>query len=442
MKDGLYQYLRKAYWNLPVEEERKEAAVMAARRLIRETKAVFREKRSVLGRGDLIEAYVKQILENPSKPVDDFVPLASNSYRRQEADPKVIAYYLPQFHPTDENDLWWGKGVTEWNNVARAVPQYVGHYQPRLPGELGFYDLRIKDNIARQVELAKQYGIFGFSFYFYWFDGRRILEKPLDAFVQAKDIDFPFCLCWANESWTRRFDGTCGEILMHQSETVESYRAFIDSAIPYMRSEKYMRVNGRPVLNIYRPSFMPDCASTIAYWRERCLAAGVGDIHLIGTREHTWDVDLLQIGFDAQNEFHPGTLFKNCSDISAELQFVRSDFGGLVLDYADIVNNKKYFNFNCDKLYRAAMPMWDNTARRDHKGMIFEGATPQLYQQWLVDIFTESMHRNDLDDRLIFINAWNEWGEGAYLEPDRRYGYAFLDATRRALEEVRSNSPQ
>lgn len=437
MSENLYQYLRRVYWSLPVDESRKEAAVGVARRVIRETKAAFQEKRVRLGKQQLADAYVKQILESPAKSDEDYVALTDKPYQYQNGDPKVLAYYLPQFHPTEENDLWWGKGVTEWNNVARAVPQYVGHYQPRLPGELGFYDLRIKDNIARQVELAKHHGIFGFIFYFYWFDGRRLLDKPLDSFVHAEDIDFPFSLCWANESWTRRFDGTCGEILMEQSDSVDSYKSFIDSVIPYMRSEKYMRVNGRPLLNVYRPSFMPECANTIDYWRGRCRAAGVGEIHLVGTREHTWDVDLLTLGFDAQNEFHPGTLFKNCNDISAEIDFIRSDFGGLVLDYSDIVENKKYFKFNCDKLYRAVMPMWDNTARRDNKGMIFEGATPALYKKWLIDVLQESAAREDLDDRIIFINAWNEWGEGAYLEPDRRYGYAYLEATRQALEEAR-----
>lgn len=438
MKDTLYQYLRGLYWKLPVEESTKEAAVGIARRVVRETKAVFSEKNEGVGRIALNDAYVKQVLALPSKSEVDYVPLSTSIYERQPADPKVIAYYLPQFHPTEENDLWWGKGVTEWNNVSRAVPQYVGHYQPRLPGELGFYDLRIESNIARQVELARNNGIYGFAFYFYWFDGRRLLDGPLDTFVQSKKIDFPFCLCWANESWTRRFDGTCGEILVKQSETSESYRSFIDAAIPYMRSEKYIRVDGKPLLNIYRPSFIPDCAETLAYWRERCMAEGVGEIHIVGTREHTWDADLLLLGFDAQNEFHPGTLFKYCKEISSDIEFARPDFGGLVLDYSDIVNNKKYFKFNCEKLYRAVMPMWDNTARRDNKGMIFEGATPALYQQWLQDVFKEGYDRTDLKDHIVFINAWNEWGEGAYLEPDRRYGYAYLDATKRAVEESRA----
>jgi lipopolysaccharide biosynthesis protein len=281
------------------------------------------------------------------------------------------------------------------------------------------------------------YGVYGFSFYYYWFDGTRLLDGPLDMFLSSKDIDFPFCLCWANESWTRRFDGTCGEVLIKQSETVESYTAFIDSVVPYMRDSRYIRVGGRPMLIVYRPSFVPDCTNTLENWRQHCLDAGVGDPYIIGVKEHTWDVDLLSLGFDAQSEFHPGTLFRHCEDISSQIDYVRSDFGGVVLDYRDIVENQKYFSYNHPKLHRAVMPMWDNTARRDNKGMIFEGSSPELYKQWLKDVLLETKVRRDLAEPYVFINAWNEWGEGAYLEPDRRYGYSYLEATRRAIEETR-----
>jgi lipopolysaccharide biosynthesis protein len=256
-------------------------------------------------------------------------------------------------------------------------------------------------------------------------------------FLNCKDIDFPFSLCWANESWTRRFDGSSGEILIKQNETVESYTAFIDSVIPYMKDPRYIRVDGRPVLTVYRPSFVPECASTLASWRAHCIEAGVGDPYIIGVKEHTWDADLLELGYDAQSEFHPGTLFRHCEDISAKFSYMRKDFGGMVLDYKDIVEQKKYFRYDHPKLHRAVMPMWDNTARRDNKGMIFDGATPALYKQWLKDVFVEAKQRKDLAEPFIFINAWNEWGEGAYLEPDKRYGYAYLDATRRAIEETR-----
>ncbi|MFZ6687236.1 glycoside hydrolase family 99-like domain-containing protein [Undibacterium sp. SXout11W] len=438
VKRKLYQFLRQTYWKLPLSENTKEAIVGKVRAVSRNLKSNLNpDSVKFVDKDDQLAEYVNQVLAIPGKTGDEHVTISSDSYVRKNDDPKVLAYYLTQFHPTPENDAWWGKGVTEWNNVSRAVPQYVGHYQPRLPGELGYYDLRIEDNLRRQVELAQMYGVYGFVFYYYWFDGTRLLDKPLDMFLNCKDIDFPFSLCWANESWTRRFDGSCGEILMKQSETVESYTAFIDSVIPYMKDPRYIRVDGRPVLTVYRPSFVPECASTLLSWRAHCIDAGVGDPYIIGVKEHTWDADLLGLGYDAQSEFHPGTLFRHCDDISAKISYVRKDFGGIVLDYKDIVEEQKYFRYDHPKLHRAVMPMWDNTARRDNKGMIFEGSSPELYKKWLKDVFVEAKERKDLAEPFIFINAWNEWGEGAYLEPDKRYGYAYLDATRKAIEETR-----
>lgn len=437
MNSIIRQIAKKIYWGSPFSNEFKDRLLGKIRSSLRKIKHVMQGGNFCSGKDDIYKNYARQILEIPSKSSDDYVELAQTKFNRMPTDPKLIAYYLPQFHPTVENDRWWGKGVTEWNNVSRAVPQYVGHYQPRLPGELGYYDLRISENLERQVELARSHGVFGFAFYYYWFDGERLLSKPLDMFVASERIDFPFCLCWANESWTRRFDGSCGEILMKQSATLKSYQTFIDSVIPYMQSQKYIRVDGRPLLNIYRPSFIPDCAEILKYWRARCVSAGVGDIYIVGAKEHTWDADLLSIGFDALNEFHPGTIFRHCVDITNHFAYLRDDFSGQVYDYKDLVSNKKYFNFTSEKLFRAVMPMWDNTARRDNKGMIFHGSSPGLYKSWLLDVFKELKSRHDLPEPFVFINAWNEWGEGAYLEPDRRYGYAYLAATRSAIEEVR-----
>jgi len=438
MNQELYQYLKRIYWNLPLPENVKKSIICRARALafIFQHKFILSEQ-SLQHELELLRAYIDHVLAIPEKPGPEHVGLAKDCYNRCDGDPKVLAYYLPQFYPTPENDAWWGRGATEWNNVSRAVPQYIGHYQPRLPGELGYYDMRIKDNLKRQVELAQMYGMYGFAFYFYWFDGKRLLEKPLDMFLESSDLDFPFCLCWANESWTRRFDGTCGEILMKQNDTAESYIAFIDSVIPYMRDCRYIRVNGRPVLVIYRPSFVPGCAAILRIWRTHCRNAGIGEPYIIGVREHTWDADLLTHGFDAQSEFHPGTIFRYCENITEKIKFMRRDFGGLVLDYRDIVENKKYFRYSYPKLHRAVMPAWDNTARRNNMGMIFEGATPELYKRWLKDVLVETKSNHELDEPFVFINAWNEWGEGAYLEPDRRYGYAFLQATREAIEEYR-----
>lgn len=384
--------------------------------------------------------YISQVLTQNNTPDDAYAGFTSHPYKREEKDPKVIAYYLTQFHRDAHNELWWGKGVTEWNNVCRAVPQYVGHYQPRLPGELGFYDLSLKENMLRQIELAKAYGIYGFSFYYYWFNGERLLEKPLERFLNDKDFDFPFSLCWANENWTKRFDGTNYDILMEQPKSVESYKAVITDMVRFLNDPRYIVVDGKKLITVYRPSLMPQNKTVLAYWREYCRKNGVGELYIIAVKENQVEVNWLDEGFDAVSEFHPGTLYTKCKKNNSKMDFIRNDFSGEVFSYADIVENQRYFEYNYPKLYRAVMPMWDNTARRDNKGMIFDGAKPPLYKKWLKDVISEEKTRDDLDDQLIFVNAWNEWGEGAYLEPDKKYGYAFLEATKEAIEESREST--
>lgn len=383
-------------------------------------------------------SYINQILHISDTPnPTENVAFLDEGFQRKDEDPKIIAYYLTQFHPDPHNEQWWGRGTTEWNNVMRAVPQFVGHYQPRLPGELGCYDLRIKDNMKRQIEIAKAYGIYGFSFYYYWFNGERLLERPLEDFLKNKDLDFPFSLCWANENWTKRYDGTNEEILMKQPGDMASYQNVIEDICRFLSDKRYIEVQGKKLLTVYRPSLMPDARKVLEYWRKYCRSHNIGELYIIAVKENTIETDWLAKGFDAVTEFHPGTLYQNCKNITQELSYIRDDFAGEVFSYKDIVKNKKYFRYNYPKLYRAIMPMWDNTARRNNKGMIFHGSTPVLYKKWLKDLIQEQKEREDLDDKLLFVNAWNEWGEGAYLEPDKKYGYAYLEATRDAIEEMR-----
>ena len=388
----------------------------------------------------LIEKYIAQILAVPSARSKEYCDFSDIRFERQSTDPKLIAYYLPQMHPTPENDAWWGRGVTEWNNVSRAVPQYLGHYQPRLPGELGFYDLRLKENLKRQMELAKMYGLYGFSWYYYWFDGKRLLDRPLDMYVNDKTLDFPFCICWANESWTKGFFGSSKEVIMNQSETVESYRNFIKDAVKYLQDDRYITVQGKKLLIVYKPQSVPDCRNTLAYWREYCLQHGVGDIYILGCWTADVPNDLIKKGFDAAGEFQPGSILPYCEKINQKLPFINKKFIGEVYSYKDIVEHRVYAkNFKGKGMYNAVMPMWDNTPRRNDRGnVIYDGATPQLYQKWLMDVIRHYHNDCQLEDPLIFINAWNEWGEGAYLEPDRFYGYAYLEATKDAILACRA----
>jgi hypothetical protein len=434
MRRTLYNFLLKIWLKLPLSKDFKDEFILSVRRIWPKSEEAVALRNNT--NDETVNRYVRQILSIPYKPAE-YVELAAEPYERQTDDPLLLAYYLPQFHPTPENDAWWGRGVTEWHNVSRAVPQYPGHYQPRLPGELGYYDLRLTENIARQIELARTHGIYGFAYYFYWFDGKRLLDKPLDAFLNDASLEFPFCLCWANESWTRRFDGNSNEVLMRQSESVESYRAFIESVKPYFADSRYIRIHGRPVLIIYRPSLVPESQKVLSYWRTFCQDAGLGNPYIIGVKENTFDRDLLSLGYDAQTEFHPGSVYRYCREITNQFHFMDNNFRGTIFDYADLVKNKRYLKSTGRKLYRAIMPMWDNTPRRINRPMIYEGASPKLYKEWLKDILKETRGNRELDAPFVFVNAWNEWGECAYLEPDRRYGYAYLQATREAIEETR-----
>ncbi|MFA4979991.1 MAG: glycoside hydrolase family 99-like domain-containing protein [Sphingobacterium sp.] len=347
---------------------------------------------------------------------------------------KLVAYYLPQFHPNDKNDLWWGRGTTEWTNVSKAVPQYIGHLQPKLPGELGYYDLRLPEIMHRQIELAKNYGISVFSFYYYWFDGERILEKPLDMFIKHKNMNIQFCICWANENWTKRFSGTNTDVLMRMSEKEDSYKQFIDDVIPYLKDERYFAIDDRLVIVIYRPSLVPNHMEVFKYWRKTVKEAVGKQLYIIGSQEARIVIDWTKYGFDAISQFQPGSISGEAKDITVEMNPVRTDFSGIVYDYEDIVQNGK-FGLNSAKIkkYPAVMPAWDNTARRNHKGIIYHGSRPELYEKWLKKAINYAKDNGILEEPIIFINAWNEWGEGTYLEPDRTYGYAYLEATWNAL---------
>ncbi len=387
---------------------------------------------------ELNKQYIQQILSIPKVNESiDCVAITQELYTRENDDAKLLAYYLPQFYPFEDNDNWWGKGTTEWNNVSKAVPQYVGHYQPRLPGELGYYDLRLIENIKRQVELAKMYGIYGFCYYYYWFDPKRLLDKPLDTFVNDESLDFPFCLCWANESWAKRFWGTDNAVIMEQPNSIDSYQRAIHDMVKYFKSKKYIKVNGACMLVIYKPSNIPSPKKVLEYWRNYVMSYGI-TLHIVGVKEFVFNLDLIELGFDAISEFQPGSVMKKADVVTLNVSHIRNDFSGTILSYKTLVNNIENQVSNLVHTYQAVMPMWDNTARKNNnKSLILDGSSPKLYKEWLVNVMQTTKKNSTLADKFIFINAWNEWGEGAYLEPDRRYGYAYLNATKCAIEELR-----
>jgi len=383
-------------------------------------------------------SFIYQILSLPTFRAEDYCDfIEHNDNVLNNNETKLIAYYLPQFHPTEKNDLWWGRGTTEWTNVSKAVPQYSGHLQPKLPGELGFYDLRLPEVMFRQIELAQNYGIDAFSFYFYWFDGERILERPLDMFIQHKSMNFKFCICWANENWTKRFSGTNTDVLMQMSDTEDSYKRFILDAIPYLEDERYFTIDNRLLLIIYRPSLVPNPREVLKYWRKTVNDLIGKQLYIIASVGASVDIDWTKYGFDALSQFQPGSISNKVKDITKKVNPIRKDFDGIVYDYRDIIQNEKLDLNNLKiKKYPAVMPAWDNTARRNNKGIIYHGSTPDLYARWLRKAIEYAKSNERLEEPIVFLNAWNEWGEGAYLEPDRTYGYAYLEATWKAKNGI------
>ncbi len=351
-----------------------------------------------------------------------------------EGEVRLIAFYLPQFHPIPENDRWWGEGFTEWTNVRAAKPQFKGHDQPRVPIGLGHYDLRDIEVQRRQVDLARRYGIGGFCFYFYWFGGHTLLEAPLENYLEEKSIDFPFCLCWANENWTRRWDGRDQDLLIGQQHSPEDDLQFIEYVSRYLQDPRYIRIDGRPLLLVYRPAILPDAAATVERWRGWCRENGVSEPY-VAMIQSFQTTDPRPYGMDAAVEFPWHTGMPN--DVTVHVVPASSKFRGYVFDWQDYAEKCEEQPEQPWLQMRGVMPGWDNTPRRGSRAHLFVGQSPDLYSHWLTSAMRWTLERNrSADEKLLFINAWNEWGEGAYLEPDERFGYAFLQATRDAVQEV------
>lgn len=342
----------------------------------------------------------------------------------------VVAFYLPQFHPIPENDAWWGAGFTEWHNVTRALPQFEGHAQPRLPGELGFYDLRQPDAMRQQMTLAREYGLGAFCSYFYWFAGKTLLEQPLQQWLADPALDLPLCLCWANENWSRRWDGRADDILIGQRHDHADDHAFIAHVARYLTDPRYLRVDGKPLLLVYRPGLLPDAKATAARWREWCRDNGIGEIQLAYVQSFD-RVDPRTIGFDAAVEFPPNNT--TLDPITARQRLLNPDYHGDVHDWRELARQSMAQADPPYPRYPAVNPGWDNEPRRSGRGRVFAHASPRGYRDWLRHAVATARRRFPAQP-LVFVNAWNEWAEGAVLEPDRRLGHAWLEATRNALQ--------
>lgn len=353
---------------------------------------------------------------------------------------RVIAIYLPQYHPFPENDEWWGKGFTEWTNVTKARPRFKGHYQPHLPADLGFYDLRVPEVRDEQAQMAKEAGIYGFCYYHYWFNGKLLMERPLKEVLESGKPDFPFMICWANENWTRTWDGGESQVLIKQEYTEEDALNHIKWIMPYLKDPRYIRIDDKPVISVYRSTIIPNVDKMIEIWREEARKEGL-DLYIC--RYETFDqtgAEYLAAGFDAAVEFQPHNTkgYKEVSTIFTKVInklsriFTKSNALSLILSYP------KYVEFTINKanpsykLYPCVMPSWDNSPRRKKSFFAFKNSTPQLFGKWLEAVISKFTPYSK-DENLIFINAWNEWAEGNYLEPDQKWGNLYLKETKKVL---------
>ena len=361
--------------------------------------------------------------------------------------PRLIAYYLPQYHPIPENDEWWGKGFTEWTNVKKAKPLFKGHEQPRVPADLGYYDLRDPEVREAQAQLAREAGIEGFCYWHYWFAGRRLLERPFDEVLQSGRPDYPFCLGWANASWTGTWYDAADRILVEQTYPgIEDHKAHFQSLLPAFQDHRYIKVDGKPVFLIFQPSDLDK--GTIDLWQEMAIASGLPGLYFTGIVKNHAEAEAAQKnGFSActisrtngrgtrlprlQRSFN--SLFGHKRAATLYQQIFRKPFhiyeGKNLLPYVDMEDIPGFDFFPC------VMPGWDNTPRAGLNGHVWTGTSPKLVGEHLRKAI-ERIRDLQPEHQIIIIKSWNEWAEGNYLEPDRRFGHGYLQAIREVINDL------
>lgn len=367
---------------------------------------------------------------------------------------KILAYYLPQFHEIPENNEWWGKGFTEWTNVKKAKPLFEGHNVPRVPLDNNYYDLSDPNVQKWQVELAKKYGIYGFCMYHYWFNGHMLLEKPIDNYLKHKELDLPFCFSWANEYWTNGWVSSENKILMaHDNNDEQDWVDHFNYFLPFFNDDRYIKVDGKPMLILYFPNILQRCNEMIECWRQMAKEAGFPDLYILYQKAMThFDMSFDKSRFDGGIEFQPGySLVKQTSSIKRVyanwrfkiVNFIKLKFGVSFKKSDDakeehISYDKVWGDIlstipDNENMYPGAFVDWDNTPRKGVRGSLYDGVTPDKFKNYLSKQIkrTKDVYKKDI----LFIFAWNEWGESGYLEPDKKWGYGMLEAVRNALNE-------
>lgn len=360
---------------------------------------------------------------------------------------KTLAFYLPQFHPVKENSEWWGSGFTEWHNVAKARPLYKGHAQPNLPGELGFYDLRLEETRIEQARLAAGAGITGFCYWHYWFDGRRILERPAAEMLASKEPNFPFCLAWANETWTGVWHGSPNKILLEQTYSCDDARRHYETLSPFFKDSRYIKIKNSPLFYVYKPNQIPGHIEYIAILREMAKADGFDDLYVVGTWSpnprgrisniRTSNLDAVVItnitGRDSASilSYWDSAIEKVRHKMGVELGPRKIDYELAIEAMLPDLNEFGQKAFNC------VVANWDNTPRSGRKGLVFTDSTPEKFERAMKKAVANTEKSTFLgpDESFIFLKSWNEWAEGNYLEPDQKNGRKYLDVLARVLRK-------
>lgn len=367
---------------------------------------------------------------------------------------KPIAFYLPQYHSIPENDEWWGKGFTEWDNVKKSVPLYKGHNQPEIPLDGNYYNLLDPKVQEDQAKLAKEYGVYGFCYYHYWFSGELLLEKPMENMLKNKKVDIPFCVCWANETWSRTWDGKASDVLIEQDYdgAPEKWKKHFEYLLPFFKDDRYIKHENKPMLLIYKPQLFFQCKMMMDCWNELAIQNGFDGIYWGYQHRSAFDSKNCENIFDFGVEFEPFFTVREI-DIEKENRYLNFGFIGSVLKQAQFLvwKLRKYilktpilFDYDIiwqriierepcrNNLYPGAFTSWDNTPRRGRNGSVFKGASPQKFENYISEqiVHAKEVYRSEY----IFINAWNEWAEGAHLEPDEHNQYGYLKGLKKALE--------
>ena len=369
-----------------------------------------------------------------------FVPFSQEDIVHKEGDIKAFAFYLPQYHSIKENDETYGKGFTEWTNVASASPQFIGHEQPKIPYDLGFYNLLQPGVMERQIEIAKAYGLYGFCFYYYWFSGKKVLEKPLEYFLKS-DINFKFHFCWANENWSKLWDGGNKEIILEQKLEKNDAEKFFADILPYIKDERYEKIDNSPLLMIYRPSLFEKekFLKFINKINELAKKEGFNGFYIMASSAFNFD-EPQEYGCKGIIEFPPHKVTPYCNEVNVKRISKLAKFK--VLDIKPYISKQQYIYEKDYTIFKTVFPSWDNTPRKLYSQGICFQIKPQDYENWLKGIIAWTQQHNNAKEQYVYINAWNEWAEGAILEPTTKYGYTYLSILRSSLQEAYNKSEE